>query len=258
VRPVLDALRPASIVEIGAEYGDVTARLLDWADARPATVHVIDPAPLFDVKATAAAHPDSFKFHHTRSLRVLPRIPAADLVLIDGDHNWHTVTSELRQLERRAARDRRLPPLTLLHDVEWPYARRDLYYDPDAIPARRRHEYVRAGIVPGDAGVRNPGLNPALNNALREGGEANGVLTAVEDFLEESGVRWTFLTVPGLFGLGILAPKQLLSRRRKLRDAVQSTQTPDFLRRQCLEIERARIAAVIRANELERRDGGLA
>jgi hypothetical protein len=253
IRHLLEAMRPRAIVEIGAEYGDVTLPLLEWADAHAAVVHVIDPAPLFDVVETKAAHRASFRLHGARSLRVLPRIPTADLVLIDGDHNWHTVIGELRQLERRAQRDMRLPPVILLHDVEWPYARRDLYYEPEAIPPARRHPYARAGIVPGDDGVHDPGLNPTLNNALREGGEANGVLTAVEDFIGESSLEWWFLTIPGLFGLGILAPGRLLRRRPKLRRVIESTQTPEFLREQCLAIERARIAAVIRATERESR-----
>jgi Methyltransferase domain len=249
IRPLLEAMRPEAIIEIGAEHGDVTLPLLEWADAHRAVVHVIDPEPLFDVGHTRAAHPGSFRPHLTRSLRVLPHIPTADLVLIDGDHNWHTVIGELRQVERRAARDDRLPPVILLHDVEWPYARRDLYYEPEAIPPARRQPYARAGIVPGRDDLHDPGLNPSLNNALHEGGERNGVLTAVEDFVGESRLEWSFVTVPGLYGLGILAPRRLVKRRPKLRNLIETTKTPEFLREQCLAIERARIAAVIRATE---------
>jgi hypothetical protein len=247
----LAVLRPRVIVEIGAEHGSVTVPLLEWADAHGAVVHVIDPAPQFDAPALAAAHPASLRFHRARSLRVLPRIEAADLVLIDGDHNWHTVIGELRQLERRAERADRLPPLILLHDVEWPYARRDLYYEPESIPRERRHEYGRAGLVPGESGVRDPGLNATLDNAVREGGAQNGVLTAVEDFIAESSRRWSLSVVPGLYGLGILAPTQLLGRRRKLRELIEATSSAEFLREQCRAIEAARIAAVIRADERE-------
>jgi hypothetical protein len=253
VRQFLEALRPKAIIEVGSEDGHVTFPLLEWADAHAAVVHVIDPAPRFDVDAARAAHPHSLRFHRARSLRVLPQIPTADLVLIDGDHNWHTVISELRQLERRAARDVRLPGVILLHDVEWPYARRDLYYDPQTIPSSHRHEYAQRGIVPGDGESGGVGLNSAYHNAAHEGGPANGVLTAVEDFLAESELRWTFATVPGMFGLGILVPARLASRRPVLRRVLELTQTPEFLREQCRTLEQARIGALLRAVELESR-----
>jgi hypothetical protein len=249
VAAVLDVLRPKLVVEIGAEHGDVTAPLLGWADAHGAVVHVIDPEPQFDVVALRAEHPASLRMHRARSLRVLPHIKPPDLVLVDGDHNWYTVFNELRQLERGAERSLRLPPLVLLHDVEWPYARRDLYYEPTAIPARYRHPFARAGIRPGRDALGRHGLNSMLNNAQHEGGERNGVLTAVEDFISRSPRGWTLTIVPGLYGLGILAPAQLLSRRRRLRDLLAYTQTAGFLEIQCRRVELERIHAAIRATE---------
>jgi GT2 family glycosyltransferase/glycosyltransferase involved in cell wall biosynthesis len=243
----LVALRPEVVVEVGSEHGDVTVRLLDWADERGAVVHAIDPMPTFDVAALQAAHGDTLRFHRAVSLNVLSEIPGVDLVLLDGDHNWYTVVNELRQLERRALSDGRLPPVVLLHDVGWPYARRDLYYDPATIPAEHRHEHALRGLRPGDPGLHDPGLNADLHNAVREGGAANGVLTAVEDFISESALDWSLTTVPGLFSLGILAPEQLLGERADVREAIASTQTADFLRRQCEEIEAVRIDVAMQA-----------
>lgn len=248
---LLEALRPRVVIEIGAERGDVTRPLLTWADANGARIHVIDPAPRFDVSELAAQHPGSLRFHRARSLRVLPRIARPDLALIDGDHNWHTVIGELRQLERRARRDRRSPPVILLHDVEWPYARRDLYYDPEAVPARHRHPHAQAGLVPGSEDLVSPGLNAMLNNALREGGSENGVLTAVEDFLRESRASWFFMTLPGLHGLGVLVPQRRVRRGKRLSQLLEWAAGPGFLDLQCHEIDQARIQALIRVAALE-------
>ena len=35
-------------------------------------------------------------------------------------------------------------PLLVLHDVGWPYGRRDLYYDPDDIPASTASPWRKA------------------------------------------------------------------------------------------------------------------
>lgn len=247
VAPMLEALRPSVIVEIGAETGVVTAQLAEWSSNHRALLHVIDPEPQFDVEALKANHRGSLRIHRTLSLRALPRIQAADLILIDGDHNWYTVRRELRQLEHRAAKDERLPPVILLHDIGWPYARRDLYYFPGTIPSRYRHRYEQAPVSPARSELGSPGLNPHLYNAVHEGGPANGVLTAVEDFVSGSETRWHFTTVPGMFGLGILAPEALLRRRRKVRTLIASIQSVEFMRRQCEIIERARVEAEIRA-----------
>lgn len=248
---LLAALEPKVIVEVGAEQGRVSVPLVEWAGAHGAVVHVIEPRPQFDTDALQRRHPGSLRLHRSRSLRVLPRLRAPDLVLLDGDHNWHTVLGELRQLERRALRDGRIPPMVLLHDVEWPYARRDLYYDPAAVPPARRREHAQRGLHPGESELRDPGMNAHLHNAVVEGGPANGVLTAVEDFIAQSSRRWSLSVVPGLFGLGVLAPRALLGRRRAVRELVAGIDSPGFLRAQCRAIEEARLAEIIRAGALE-------
>src|ERR1700684_3601324 len=133
ILPLLDALRPAVIVEVGVELGTVTGPLLAWAQDE-AVLHSIDPSPKLEVDELLALHPERLRFHRAPSLEVLSSIADVDLALIDGDHNWYTVINELRQLTQRADDDGRQPPVILLHDIGWPYGRRDLYYDPDTIP----------------------------------------------------------------------------------------------------------------------------
>ena len=71
-------------------------------------------------------------------------IDRADAVLIDGDHNWHTVYNELKIVD-----EFQVWPITLLHDIDWPYGRRDVYYDPSTVPAEYRQPHVKAGLVRG-------------------------------------------------------------------------------------------------------------
>ena len=134
VAPVIRAVGARRIVEIGALRGDTTVRMLD--ELGPTSeLHVIDPVPAFDPGEHERRFPGRYVFHRDLSLNVLPRAQAFDVALVDGDHNWYTVYNELRLLREAARREDRALPLLVLHDVLWPYGRRDLYYEPSQIPS---------------------------------------------------------------------------------------------------------------------------
>jgi hypothetical protein len=197
--PCLDAAGVRSVVEVGAYAGDVTRLLLGWANRSGAQIWAIDPSPQ-EALTRLAEENDNVQLVRATSHEALPKVPLADAVVIDGDHNYYTVTGELQLIEQRAAGGRL--PLLLFHDVSWPHARRDHYFAPDQIPAEYRQSYVNSGIYPGDFGVRSDGL-PYVSVAAHEGGPRNGVLTAIEDFLE-GREELQLAIVPTFFGLGVL------------------------------------------------------
>ncbi|HEY7961909.1 MAG TPA: glycosyltransferase [Solirubrobacteraceae bacterium] len=252
IQPLLQALRPTTIVEVGVEVGAVTGPLLRWAQENAAVVHAIDPDPTLNVDRLQAEYGEHLRFHRRKSLDVLTEIAAVDLALVDGDHNWYTVINELRALEHRAREDGREPPVILLHDVGWPYGRRDLYYDPQAIPEAHRQPHARGGVKPGRVEL-GPGLNDHLENALLEGTAANGVLSAVEDFLAESSQPWRLWSIPGLSGMAILATVPVLEACAPLRELLDSIEDPAFLRAHCEAIEQARIDAELKRANIQRR-----
>jgi hypothetical protein len=191
----LDAAGARSVAEIGAFAGDLTRVLVEWAGERGARVTAIDPAPQPDLETLAG-----IELIRRTSLDALPEIPLPDAVIIDGDHNYYTVSEELKLIGERASGA--ALPLLLFHDVCWPHARRDDYFDPEAIPAEFRQPLAgdRGGIFPGDPGLRPGGL-PYARSAATEGGPRNGVLTAVEDFVAgREGLR--LVVVPAFFGFG--------------------------------------------------------
>lgn len=201
--PVLDAAQVRSIYEVGAFAGDLTRVLVAWAAQAGATVGAIDPSPQPGLEALERDHPELQLIRET-SIAALPTIPLPDAVIIDGDHNWYTVTEELRLIAQRAG-DAPMP-LLLFHDVCWPHARRDDYYAAELIPEDARHPVAGAagGIFPGDPGVRKGGL-PYPKSAAQEGGPRNGVLTAVEDFVAgRDDLR--LVVVPVFFGFGVVFP----------------------------------------------------
>jgi methyltransferase family protein len=192
----LDAAGARSVVEVGAFAGDLTRVLVDWAARADARVGAIDPAPQPALVQLAERHPQLELIRET-SRAALPRIDLPDAIVIDGDHNWWTVSEELRLIAARGM------PLLLFHDVCWPHARRDDYFDPEQIPADARHPIAGegTGIFPGEPGVRRDGGLPYPRSAAHEGGPRNGVLTAIEDFVAaRDGLR--LAVVPAFFGFG--------------------------------------------------------
>jgi hypothetical protein len=197
------------IAEIGAEFGGMSAVLADYAVAEGGRLTSIDPAPKPEFVEWAAGQ-SHFRHVAKASLHAIPELSGVDAWLIDGDHNWYTVYNELKNIEAVTRRDGK-PLLVFLHDIAWPWARRDLYYAPDQIPAIFRQPYDYDGgvllgsveLVP-NRGFRGMGQFAA---AICEGGPRNGVLTAVEDFIEEVrdvGGNVAFAEIPAVFGLGIL------------------------------------------------------
>jgi hypothetical protein len=196
--PCLDAVGARSVVEVGAYAGDLTEVLVEWAAVSGARVAAIDPLPQ-DRLVRLAADRSELELIRETSLTALPHIPLADAVIIDGDHNYYTVSEELRLI---AHADGELP-LLLFHDVCWPHGRRDDYYAAEQIPAEHRRPIAEGGgLFPGEPGIRPGGL-PYRAAAAREGGARNGVLTAVEDFIaQRDDVRLAI--VPAFFGLGVV------------------------------------------------------
>jgi hypothetical protein len=190
----LDAAGVRSVAEVGAYAGDFTRVLVDWAARSGARVSAIDPAP-----QPALVALEGVELIRRTSLDALRDIPLPDAIVIDGDHNYFTVSEELRLIGERA-RGAELP-LLLFHDVAWPHGRRDDYFDPEAIPEPKPLA-GGAGLFPGDPGTRPGGL-PYPRSAAREGGPGNGVLTAIEDFVATRD-RLRLVVVPVFFGLGVL------------------------------------------------------
>ena len=227
VAPVIEAAEARRIVEVGALRGENTEKMLQRLGPG-IELHVIDPLPGFDPAEHEARFPGRYVFHRELSVNILGGLPPMDVALIDGDHNWYTVSTELRLLAR-AARNAGAPlPVCILHDVAWPYGRRDLYYNPDAIPPEHRHPWRRAGLRRGQSALVDggSGVNAELANAEHEGGPRNGVMTAVEGFVAEHDRPLRLVVLPIYFGLAILAEEALLARRPALAAVLDRLASP--------------------------------
>ncbi len=123
------------------------------------------------------------------------------MVVIDGDHNYYTLSRELTMIDEIASGA--AMPLLMFHDVLWPHARRDTYYAPERIPPEHRQPVGDdVGLAPGVKGTAEYGL-PFMHAALEEGGPGNGTMTAIEDFMADRE-HLRLAIVPAFFGFGLL------------------------------------------------------
>lgn len=195
---LLDAAGATSVVEIGAYRGQLTQELLAWSMDSGAQVAAVDPAPPQELVELAQQHPELELIPET-SHEALRHLPLPDAVIIDGDHNYYTVSRELRLIHDR--RSGPATPLVMFHDVGWPLGRRDTYHVPERIP-----EEYRQPLAPSAGLAAEPSFShdrPFAWTAKREGGPRNGVLTAIEDFIE-AHEGFCLALVPAFFGFGIL------------------------------------------------------
>lgn len=200
---ILEHCAPRSIVEVGSEYAGSTKILAAYAAQNKATLHVIDPAPKADPDLVLQEFRGAYQFIREKSLDALPRLNA-DIYFLDGDHNYWTVFNELKSIY-----DTNPNAWVVLHDVGFPCARRDMYYDPAGIPKEGLHECshdhgvnLETGAVQYRAGFWGAG-HYAI--ALDSNTPRNGVLTAIEDFMRNRH-ELHYDSIPLIFGLGVIAP----------------------------------------------------
>ena len=217
ILPLFNEFKPKCIVEIGCFRGDNTRNILEYCSINDSKLIAIDPDPdpIFNPNKFKDQFGNRFEYFKELSLERLPLLEDYDAVLIDGDHNWYTVYNELKIIEKNYFNDNF--PLIILHDVSWPYARRDLYYNPDNIPPEYRHPYKKSAMFPGINELVEIGLNSTLNNAIYENTQKNGVLTAIEDFLDETSLDLSFYKLNVFYGFGLICSKNLFDEETILK-----------------------------------------
>lgn len=202
---LLDRCNPRVIVEVGSEYAGSTRALAAYAMSHDAMLYVIDPSPKIDTDAALADFQGNYRFIREKSVDALQKL-SGDIFIIDGDHNYWTVLSELKAIWAKNPE-----AWIVLHDVGYPWARRDLYYDPEQIPPESRHPYsyeygvdLKTDELLYRAGFWGRG-DYAI--ALVSGTQKNGVLTAVEDFIADK-TQLCYRSMPLIFGMGVIVPAQ--------------------------------------------------
>jgi len=210
--PVVDALQPDQVVQIGCGGGRTTELLLGSGHGKPPKVVAIDKWLEFDPQELQKKYDSRFVFHRSLALNALPQLEAMDLVIMDGDPNWYTVHHALAQMERATRAKDRPFPCVVVHNIGWPYARRDGYQDPGVIPDAFRQPSKKLGVAPGNPELVEQGLYPQRYHAVYETDQRNGVLTAVESFIEGSQLKLEWVPILFRSGVGLLFSRDLSER----------------------------------------------
>lgn len=201
ILPLLRFIKAQSVLEVGASYGGNTNALLANTGLK---MTVVDPCLDADLGLLFGGR---IELHRGLSLEVLPRLGMEfDAILLDGDHNWYTVFNELLLIEQFGLLKKK--GFVFLHDVGWPYGRRDMYYLPDTIPKEFRHPFSKKGLERGNPRLVENEFNAGFSNADMEGGPRNGVLTAVEDYVAHTSGRFLKFIDYRQHGLGILIRRE--------------------------------------------------
>ena len=254
LRPLLQTIAPKRICEIGSDHGLGTRKILEYCIESDAFLEIIDPDPKYKPSEFLAPFQRSCRFHQALSLNALHSIPACDVYLIDGDHNWYTVINELRLIEKKASKA--TTPLIALHDTSWPYGHRDLYYNPDNIPAEYRQTFKQLGLRFGHNSLcPKGGINAHLNNALYENDLKNGVKTAVDDFIQESKNKYHQIHFPVWHGLTILVPEVVIKKNACLKEFLEKTKLASFYENLINGIEADRLDLLYQISEIKRLNG---
>jgi hypothetical protein len=195
-----------SVMDVGPDAGTFTKDLADWVSERDAILYCVDPVPGESVRQVAQSSPH-LELLEVPSHEALEELRDVDAYLLEGDHNYFTATRNFERIEA-ASRAGQGAALVIARGVDWPWGRRDLYFDPSRLPKEAVHPYTfdLSGVPwcpkPTPDGLRS---HSKFAVATEEGGPANGVSTAIEDFLRDRPDYRT-IHVPCLFGLMFIFP----------------------------------------------------
>ncbi len=197
--------KPKNIVLMEKSNGALAQLLGDFSAEQHAVLHVLNASPAWDVAEWKKKYGETVRVYRNTWTDALPQLEHIDTAILDGDPNWYTAYHALQGLRQSADIHKEPFPLVMVHYTGWPYARRDAYPRLDSVPNKYRHPNELGGIVRG-AGLpqKNEGLNTAWRHAVVEGGERNGVLTAIEDFIKACPQEISFQSLPVLMGVGVL------------------------------------------------------
>ncbi|HOI72919.1 MAG TPA: class I SAM-dependent methyltransferase [Syntrophales bacterium] len=204
VRPLLCHIDARHLLEIGADLGTHTRLLACYCNSVNGTLTVIEPFVKTELNEFIGRS-GNVKLVEAKSRDALPILEGpVDAVLLEGDLNYHTVYGDLSGIADMAERCQTPFPIVFLRATGWPYARRDMYYDPDGLPEHAVHAFRYCGMTHWSPDLVQDMINQPFANAEKEGGVRNGVLTAVEDFVRDTSLALRLFTLPVHNGLSIV------------------------------------------------------
>ena len=199
IKSLIVSVSPKSICEIGSDLGATTKLLSDYCYENSCTLHSVDPA--FDKTERKSQLVYNYKM---TSFEYLKNNQASQIYFIDGDHNFHTVFNELNLIKSSLIRNEEV--VIFLHDVGWPCAYIDMYYDCSSIPEELRglsHKNSIVKVLKDEYSQVYEGLPMDQVSVVSRSSRNSGVLGAVMEFLKKD-MNSEFFKIPSIYGFGVL------------------------------------------------------
>ena len=136
-------------------------------------------------------------------LNVLPNLNDYGAIFLNDDPNWYTVYNELKFIKKT---NEEFPLVFICHNI-FPHKRRDSYTNPNSIPKEFLNDFAK------ELNYHNILIQDDFFHAIEENTSKNGVLTAIEDFIEENS-SIGIMNLKFLNGMTILYPKNNISKIR--------------------------------------------
>ena len=150
---------------------------------------------------------DGLKIINGNPLEIFPDLSNYDAVFIDDDPNWYTIFTELNIIKNTNDNF----PLIFVCNNKFPNARRDSYINPNVIPATFRQEYMKE--LPIYYNNEEIFIFDGYYHACEENTSKNGVLTGIEDFLNENS-HVGIMKINFIEGITILYTKLPVNQKR--------------------------------------------
>ena len=155
---------------------------------------------------------DQNKYYPLKKLRNLNNY---DAIFLNDDPNWYTVYNELTIINQN---NEEFPLVFIINNI-FPHKRRDSYMNPKIIPKEFVNSYSKVLNYNGIT------INDNYYHAIKENTSKNGVLTAIEDFLNEHELIEMMNFKLGK-GITVLYPKNSISQ---IRLGVLSTEMEKYI-----------------------------
>lgn len=140
-------------------------QVMFYCDENDASCRVID---LQEIQSDSA---------NNSPLNILPNLNDFDAIFLNDDPNWYTVFKELNIIKES---NNEFPLVFICHNI-FPHKRRDSYVNPKRIPKDFLNDYSKDLMIHDEVVIHDE-----FFHAIEENTPKNGVLTAIEDFLNQN------------------------------------------------------------------------
>lgn len=184
VNKVLDNTDSKKIILIGCKNEKLFDFILKYIKSNSGELILIEPQLKVNINKFITEDISNFTLLKQDSLKILENFKEYDAIFLDGNPNWYTLFTELRIIEKNCNKF----PLIFVCNSIFPNERRDTYYYFDNIPSNYIHINSKKLIISEDLIDKSKKIVIEDENyhAIYSNSQKNGVLTAIEDYIQKT------------------------------------------------------------------------